>query len=89
MLNSSFTLSNHSSTYMWFPRICSTCGDKLKKMKTSRSLHVAGQGPIVDYGMYLTNSQGHVTEVVGLYKCVTCGEIRWFDMAPAIGGKKT
>jgi hypothetical protein len=65
---------------IYVPRTCSNCGNRLRKLKTNRTLHISGRGPIEDYGMYFTNTQQEVTNVFGFYKCTTCGKVDIYEL---------
>ena len=65
---------------LWVPRVCAQCGARFRKLKTNRTLFVAGRGAIPDYGMYFTDCDGKVTDVFGFYKCEQCGALAIFEM---------
>ena len=65
---------------IYVPRVCNFCGNRLRKLKTNRILHIAGKGPVPDIGMYFTDSLGEVTDVFGFYVCEQCGSMAIFKL---------
>lgn len=65
---------------IWVPRMCPSCGGRLRKLRTRRTLHVSGKGAFEDVGLYFTDGEGKVVDLFSFYKCEQCGKLEAFSL---------